>query len=64
MTLAEDFYTVGEVADLFKIGKTHTYALVKRGDIKAVSIGGRVIRIPRAAIVDYIAKLSAEGKNE
>ena len=62
MKLDDDFYTVSELAALLKIGKTHAYSLVKRGDIKAISIGERIKRIPKSAIVDYVAMVSKEGK--
>ncbi len=49
----DDFLTVEELCELLKIGHTAAYALLNSGKLKAIR-NGRVWRIPKQAIVDYI----------
>lgn len=46
------FYTVDEVADLFRVSKMTVYRMVHAGDIKAIQFG-RAFRIP-APVVDTL----------
>lgn len=49
--------TVEEAADQLRIGRTKAYALVKSGEIESVQIG-RLRRVPKDAISDYIEQLA------
>ncbi len=49
----DDFLTVEELCELLKIGHNAAYALLNSGKLKAIR-NGRVWRIPKQAIVDYI----------
>jgi excisionase family DNA binding protein len=51
--------TVPETAKLLRISRNLAYELVARGELPAVRLG-RVIRIPRAALNDWV-KESAGG---
>ena len=51
--------TVPETAKLLRISRNLAYELVARGELPAVRLG-RVIRIPRAALNDWV-KASARG---
>ncbi len=52
----DDFLTVAELCELLKIGCNSVYALLNSGTIKAFR-NGRVWRIPKQAVIDYICKL-------
>lgn len=47
--------TVPEAAELLRIGRNTCYELVRRGEIPAVRLG-RVIRIPRFALEQWISQ--------
>lgn len=49
-----DILTIKETALHLRIGLNSAYRLVRRGDIKSVRVG-RQHRIPRQAILDYMA---------
>ncbi len=51
--------TVPETAKLLRISRNLAYELVARGELPAVRLG-RVIRIPRGALNDWV-KASANG---
>lgn len=48
--------TVEETAELLNVGRTKAYALVRSGDISSVRIG-RLRRVPKSAIDDYMERL-------
>ena len=48
-----DMLTVPEAAQMLRIGRNLAYELVARGDIPSVRIG-RLIRIPRRALVRWL----------
>lgn len=52
----DDFLMVGELCKLLKIGRNAAYTLLGRGKLKAFR-NGRVWRIPKQAVIDYICKL-------
>lgn len=52
----DDFLTVAELCELLKVGYNAAYRLLNDGTIKAFR-NGRVWRIPKQAVVDYIRKL-------
>ena len=49
----DDLLTADEAMDALKIGKNALYALLHSGELKAYR-NGRVWRIPRVAIENYI----------
>ncbi|MCG5220289.1 helix-turn-helix domain-containing protein [Streptosporangium sp. KLBMP 9127] len=49
--------TVEETADVLRIGRTYAFAMVKSGEIESILIGKRGRRVPREAVLDYIATL-------
>lgn len=51
----DDFLTVEELCELLKIGHNAAYALLGSGKLKAFR-NGRVWRIPKQAVIDYIIK--------
>ena len=51
-TIEKLYYSPQEAAEVLSLSRPHLYRLVKRGDIKAVKFGARVL-IPR----DEIAKM-------
>ena len=51
------FLTLADVAEILNISATQAYALVRRGDIRAIKVGGRgQWRVERAKLEDYIAQ--------
>jgi excisionase family DNA binding protein len=48
--------TVEQAANRLGIGRTLMYELVKRGDVRSVSIG-RLRRIPAQCVDEYVARL-------
>jgi excisionase family DNA binding protein len=48
-----------EIAELFGVTKSRVYDMIKFGNINAVKVVGRLIRIPRKDVVAFIAN---EGK--
>lgn len=47
--------TVPEMAEILHIGRNSAYALVNSGAIRSIRIG-RNIRIPQAALLDYLER--------
>ena len=59
--MSQRFLTLADVAEILNISATQTYALVRRGDLPAIKIGGRgQWRIERAKLEDYISQKYAE----
>lgn len=60
-TVTRRFLTPEEVRDELAISAAQLYALIRRGDLQAVKVGGRgQWRIERDKLEDYIARLYAE----
>lgn len=53
---------VTETAERLSFGRTETYNLIARGVIPSVRIDGAV-RVPAAALEDYVQGLMAESRN-
>lgn len=49
----DDVLTVGDVAELLRIGRNAAYNLVKTSEIKSIKIG-RNICIPKAYVVNHL----------
>jgi excisionase family DNA binding protein len=45
-------YTVGEAAKAIGVGRSLAYELVRRGDLRTVHVGCRVL-VPRDAVSDF-----------
>ena len=58
MTAGRLLLTPEEVAEVLRIGRTTVYALMKRGDLRAVHIG-RSCRISQAELDRYVRRLEA-----
>ena len=58
---AERFLQLTDVAEILNISSSQTYALVRKGDLTAIKIGGRgQWRVERTALEDYIQRCYAE----
>ncbi len=51
--------TVREAAELLRISRNLAYELVARGEIPSIRLG-RIIRVPRTALAQWLATESAE----
>lgn len=57
------FLTLADVAETLNTSSAQVYALVRRGDLPAIKIGGRgQWRVEASALEDYIQQLYAETK--
>lgn len=59
MTELSEYKDILKIEDMIKIlhiSKGKAYSLVKNGEIKSLRIG-RIIRIPKFALVDYIGEM-------
>ena len=54
-----EIITVKELSKLLRIGINNAYRLVHDGTIRSVRVG-RVYRIPRKAVEEYLTQKSAE----
>jgi excisionase family DNA binding protein len=55
------FLQLPDVADMLDISMSQVYALVRRGDLRAIKIGGRgQWRVENSALEDYIQRCYAE----
>lgn len=53
-----EIYTVLELSQVLRIGINAAYRLVQEGTIRSVRVG-RIYRIPRSAVEDYLASACA-----
>ncbi len=61
--MADDtrFLTLADVADVLNTSAAQVYALVRRGDLPAIKIGGRgQWRVERAQLEEFIQRMYAE----
>ena len=56
----DDMVTVGELAEMLKIGRNTAYELVRAGIVPSLRIGRRQIRISKPAVIEYIASAESE----
>lgn len=55
------FLTLGEVAEILNTSSAQVYALVRRGELRAIKIGGRgQWRVEASKLEDYIEKMYDE----
>jgi excisionase family DNA binding protein len=58
---APRFLTLGEVAEILNTSSAQVYALVRRGELRAIKIGGRgQWRVEASQLEDYIQRMYAE----
>lgn len=51
------FLTLADVAEMLSVSERQVYALVRRGDLAAIQVGGRgVWRVEQSAFEDYVAR--------
>jgi excisionase family DNA binding protein len=61
MADAPRFLTLGEVAEILNTSSAQVYALVRRGDLRAIKIGGRgQWRVEVSQLEDYIQRMYDE----
>ncbi len=53
----ERLYTVKEVQEILKVGRSFAYKLVQKGEIKTVRVG-RCLRVRATDLEEYIAALA------
>lgn len=61
--MADDprFLTLADVADVLNTSSAQVYALVRRGELPAIKIGGRgQWRVERAQLEDFIQRMYVE----
>ncbi len=54
-SLSQDTYTAAEAAEAMRVGEKRVRALMRKGESGYAQPTTRTIRIPRQAIVDYLA---------
>ena len=58
------FLTLADVAEVLNTSSAQVYALVRRGDLPAIKIGGRgQWRVEASQLEDYIARMYAETRD-
>lgn len=58
---AERFLTLTDVGEVLNITPAQTYALVRRGDVRAIKVGGRgQWRVERVELEAYIERMYDE----
>ncbi len=53
IVMQEEYFTVAEIAERFKVSRQAVYDWIKEGKLKAIKVGNRT-RISRSAIEDFI----------
>jgi len=54
--MAEQYYTVREVAERFKVSRQSVYDWISEGRLRAVKIGNRT-RIPESALEEFVQQI-------
>ena len=63
MSPATRFLTLADVAEVLNTSSAQVYALVRRGDLPAIKIGGRgQWRVERVQLEEFIQRMYAETK--
>jgi len=57
-------FTVREVAEILRVSPRTVRRLIKRGEIKAVRVSRRLVRIPVGELRAYIARVSQSLVNQ
>jgi excisionase family DNA binding protein len=59
-TPGPELLTLAQVADLLQVSRATAWRRVNSGELPSVRAGGRVVRVLRADLVDYLAAANAE----
>ena len=63
MSPSPRFLLLADVAEILNTSSAQVYALVRRGELRGIKIGGRgQWRVESAALEDYIARMYEETK--
>lgn len=63
MSAGPRFLTLADVAEVLNTSSAQVYALVRRGDLPAIKIGGRgQWRVEASELEDYIQRMYAEAR--
>ena len=54
--MSEQYYTVREVAERFKVSRQSVYDWISEGRLRAVKIGNRT-RIPESALEEFVRRV-------
>ena len=58
------FLTLADVAEVLNTSSAQVYALVRRGDLEAIKIGGRgQWRVEASKLEEYIARMYTQAQN-
>lgn len=64
MSATPRFLTLADVAEVLNTSSAQVYALVRRGDLPAIKIGGRgQWRVESSQLEDYITRMYAETRD-
>lgn len=59
----ERYYYVGRVAEKLECSKRHVYNLINSGQLKAIKIGSRALRIPESSLNAFISNREVNPKD-
>jgi len=54
-SLVQELYTVTEAAEAMRISPKRVRTLINKGELRHVQLSKRGMRIPKQAIIDYLA---------
>ena len=60
LSTTDEFLTVDEACELMKVGHNAIYKLLRSGELQGIR-NGRVWRIPKYSIVDFVKKRTSYG---
>lgn len=60
MTAMRELLTVEEVQAVLGIGRWKAYRMIERGELPTLRVG-RLVRVPRSALMDWIAMNTRPG---
>ena len=50
------YYTIGEVAEMLKVNPESVRRWVRKGELSAIKLGGKYIRVEKNGLDDFIYK--------
>jgi excisionase family DNA binding protein len=59
--IALRFYTVAEVARMFRIRKSYVYEMIAQGRLRAIKLSERRIRVPHEALEEFVRQEGGPG---
>jgi excisionase family DNA binding protein len=57
--MSEQYYTVREVAERFKVSRQSVYDWIREGRLRAVKLGNRT-RIPESALEEFVRRVEPD----